>query len=277
MPTPIEILLDPISLIILAGYAGLMLWEGIAPGMQLPKVRGWRTKGLLFFVGFFYLSTYLPLLWDPYLAEYQVFDLTGFGVAAQTTIGLLVYELGAWAWHRAMHRFEPLWRMHQTHHSAERLDTYSAFLFHPLDMVGWTALGSLALVLVVGVSAQAATYIVLIATWLAMFQHSNVKTPHWLGYLVQRPESHTVHHARGIHHKNYSDLPIFDILFGSFENPRGYEHETGLYPGASKRNLDLLLMRDVSAPVVTRATAGAGVIAHDSGESGPDSSVPSVA
>ena len=37
---------------------------------------------------------------------------------------------------------------HQWHHSAERLDTWGAFWFSPLDMVGWTALFSLALTLV---------------------------------------------------------------------------------------------------------------------------------
>ena len=41
MPTPIEILLDPISLGVLALYAALVLWEALAPGRQLPKVKGW--------------------------------------------------------------------------------------------------------------------------------------------------------------------------------------------------------------------------------------------
>ena len=38
---------------------------------------------------------------------------------------------------------------------------------------------------------------------------ANVRTPQWLGYLVQRPESHSVHHQRGVHAYNYSDLPLF--------------------------------------------------------------------
>lgn len=42
------------------------------------------------------------------------------------------------------------------------------------------------------------------------------------------------------------DLPLFDLLFGTFENPAGFEHETGLYPGASSRNLDLLLLRNLT-------------------------------
>ena len=55
-----------------------------------------------------------------------------------------------------------------------------------------------------------------------------------------------MHHARGIHKYNYSDLPIFDILFGTFKNPKNYEHETGFYPGASSRVMDMLTFQDIN-------------------------------
>jgi sterol desaturase/sphingolipid hydroxylase (fatty acid hydroxylase superfamily) len=80
-----------------------------------------------------------------------------------------------------------------------------------------------------------------------MFQHANIKTPRWLGYLIQRPESHSVHHQRGRHAMNYSRLPIFDILFGTFENPEYFQSESGFYPGASRRILAMLGGVDVSA------------------------------
>ena len=79
-----------------------------------------------------------------------------------------------------------------------------------------------------------------------MFQHANIKTPRWLGYIVQRPESHTVHHAKDIHAYNYSDLPLFDILFGTFRNPKGFEHEVGFYQGASSKIWKMLSFQDVS-------------------------------
>ena len=86
----------------------------------------------------------------------------------------------------------------------------------------------------------------------AAFQHANVKTPHWLGYLIQRPESHSLHHERGVHRDNYADLPLIDMLFGSFENPRRFEHATGFWDGASARVVDMLLARDVSRPTSTQ-------------------------
>ncbi len=248
MPTPLEILLDPISLIVLAMYAGLMLWEALFPARPLPTVKYWKLKGLAFFVLFFYLSTYLPLIWDGYLAEYQLMDLTGLGTLWGALIGVLIYQFGLYVWHRSMHKSNVLWRVfHQMHHSVERLDTYSAFIFSPMDMIGFTALGSLLLVLVAGFAPQAATVIILANTFFSMFQHSNIRTPTWLGYVVQRPEAHSLHHAKGIHAYNYGDITIYDILFGTWKNPKDYENENGFYMGASSKIADMLLFRDIEA------------------------------
>jgi sterol desaturase/sphingolipid hydroxylase (fatty acid hydroxylase superfamily) len=131
------------------------------------------------------------------------------------------------------------------HHSAERVDSYGAFYFSPLDTVGFTLLASLSLT-VVGLSAQAVTYFLYATTFLAVFQHINVRTPQWVGYIVQRPESHSVHHGRGIHQYNYSDLPLFDILFGTFRNPKDFVRESGFYDGASAKLSQILLFKDVA-------------------------------
>ena len=221
MPTPLEILPDPVSLGVLALYAALMLWEAIAPGRNLPRVSGWLPRAIGSFVAYFYLASYLPLIWDSYLARYQLFDLGGLGAFAGAAIGVFVYEGMLYAWHRTMHQTDWLWRsFHQMHHSAERIDTFGAFYFSPLDAAGFTLVGSLSLSLVVGLSPQAVTIFLFITMFLGIFQHTNIRTPHWLGYLVQRPESHTIHHGRGLHKYNYSDLPVFDMLFGTFKNPR---------------------------------------------------------
>ena len=75
-------------------------------------------------------------------------------------------------------------------------------------------------------------------------QHTNVKTPRWLGYIIVRPENHMLHHAREKHHSDYSDLPIVDMLFGTFENPIEPPAEFGFWDGASTRVVDHLLCRD---------------------------------
>ena len=48
---------------------------------------------------------------------------------------------------------------------------------------------------------------------VGLFLHTNVRTPHWIGYILQRPEMHAIHHQRGVHAYNYC-IPLFDMLFG---------------------------------------------------------------
>lgn len=247
LPTPWEVLLDPISLIVLGIYAALMIWEALFPAQKLPKVKYWKLRGLLAFGLFFYLSTYFPMIWDQYLVEYQIFDLTFLGAGWGVLVALLIYQLGVFLWHYSMHKSNLLWKVfHQMHHSAERVDSYGAFFFSPMDMIGFSLLASLCLVVVAGFSAQTATLFILITTFLSIFQHSNIRTPVWLGYIIQRPESHTVHHGTGIHAYNYSDFPVFDMLFGTFRNPKSRKEETGFYHGASAKVWEMLRFKDVN-------------------------------
>jgi sterol desaturase/sphingolipid hydroxylase (fatty acid hydroxylase superfamily) len=249
MPGPIELLLNPVSLTVFAIYAALVLSEAIAPARALPYMPGWKWRGIAAFATYFFVSSYLPYLWTEQLARYQLLDLTGLGTVGGALVGLFVYEAGVYFWHRAMHGSNALWRaFHQMHHSAERLDTFGAFWFSPLDMIGWTALSSVCLTVAVGITAEAAVLVLYAGTFLSVFQHANVRTPHWIGYVVQRPESHSYHHERGVHARNYSDLPVFDWLLGTLHNPRSFAGAAGFYDGASRRLGAMLAMRDVSAP-----------------------------
>lgn len=247
MPTPIEILFDPVSIIVLTIFGSMLLLQILIPGRKLPRIRGWYLRASVVFVIYFYLSAYLPLFWDNYLSQFQLFDLGSVNPFLSAFIALLVFEFLIYIWHRTMHQTHWLWRsFHQMHHSAERVDALGAFYFSPLDMIGFTLLGSLSLVVIVGISPEAATYFLYASIFLAIFQHSNIKTPQWLGYIIQRPESHSLHHGRGIHRYNYSDLPIFDILFGTFKNPEHFSECSGFYDGASERIPEMLLFKDAS-------------------------------
>lgn len=246
MPTPLQVLLDPVSLTVLGLYGALILLEALFPARPLPEIKGWKTRALLVFAVYFYLSSYLPLLWGGALAQYQLFDLQALNPFVGAAIGVLVYELLVYAWHRTMHRSHWLWRaFHQMHHSAERVDSFGAFYFSPLDTIGFTFLTSVSLT-AMGLSAQAVTYAIYATTFLAVFQHINVRTPQWLGYIVQRPESHSLHHGRGIHQYNYSDLPLFDLLFGTFRNPQEFVSANGFYDGASAKLAQLLAFKDIA-------------------------------
>lgn len=247
LPTPIQLLMDPASMIVIGIFLVLMIAEALFPGRALPRIKYWKLKGITSFIVYFFLSSYLPILWNDTLARFQLLDMSFLGDFGGAIVALLVYEFGVYIWHRSMHNSNLLWRVfHQMHHSAERVDGYGAFFFSPMDMLGFTFLTSLALVVAGGFTTQATIYAMYGATFLAVIQHVNIRTPQWMGYIFQRPESHSLHHAKGVHAFNYSDLPLFDMILGTFRNPKDFAAETGFYTGASNRIGDMILFKDVN-------------------------------
>lgn len=228
-------------------FAGFALLDLTARARALPAVANWRLKGIAFTLLYFAAATFAPLMWDAWLGEHQLFNAGVLPLWAQIAGGFLLLEFGIYAWHRTMHNVTPLWRwFHQMHHSAERIDIWGAFYFHPFDMLGWAFLGSLVLVGGFGITAEAAIVINVAATFMGMFQHANIRTPRWLGYFVQRPESHSFHHERGVHARNYGDLPLFDIIFGTFHNPEVFAAENGFYDGGSRRVGAMLVGKQIA-------------------------------
>lgn len=238
-----------LNLTLLALYGGLIVLDFVAPARRYPKMRFWRAKGIAYLGVYVVLAIAGPMLWDALLAEHRLVDATALGTWGGAAVGLLALQLVQYAWHRLMHATPLLWRtFHQMHHSAERMDIWSAFVFHPLDVLGFGFVASLALVWLVGVTAEAAMLVGALGLFLAMFQHSNLKTPRWLGWFVVRPETHALHHARGVHAFNYADIPLVDMIFGTYRNPATIDAEAGFYDGASERVLEMLVFKDVGTP-----------------------------
>lgn len=233
--------------IVLGLFVSFALVDHFGRRHAFPEVRFWRVMGVVSFLLYYVIATYAPFLWDSWLGAHTVFDLSGLNIALQVLIGFLVIEFGIYFWHRTMHSWDPLWRAtHQMHHAAERVDIWGAYYFHPIDMLGWALLGSLCLVGLVGLTPEAALVVAILTTIPGMFQHANIRTPHWLGYIVQRPESHLIHHQRGVHAWNYGDIPLPDMLFGTFRNPREWQGENGFHEGSTRQLGALLSFRKIS-------------------------------
>ncbi len=234
-----------------------MALELLAPARRFARTPLWRINGLAVTGLALFVSFEVTAFWDRVFAGVHLFDGAALGPWLGAGLGILVYELGHYAYHRTVHTYHVLWRaFHQTHHVAESLDAFGAYFLHPLDAAAFTSVAALILFPLLGLSLEAA---LLVNCWLvfnAMFQHANIVTPHWLGYLIQRPESHAVHHGRGIHAYNYADLPVVDMLFGTFRNPRPDQvpSAVGFYEGASNRWFELAVGVDVSEPPPTNPT-----------------------
>jgi sterol desaturase/sphingolipid hydroxylase (fatty acid hydroxylase superfamily) len=242
-------MIDYIEPLTLALIPGFLLLDFVIQRRHYDKTRHWRLRAALVTVAIFFFSGEVALFWGNLFGDAHLFDLGNIGLWGVIP-GILVYELFHYGYHRAAHEWNWLWRAsHQMHHSAESLDAFGANYLHPLDAAIFATLGSLVLFPLLGLSLEAGVVTALFLTFNAMFQHANISTPHWLGYLIQRPESHNIHHGRGVHRYNYSDLPLWDMVFGTFRNPRHLEDvQCGFYKGASARLVDMLIGRDVSSP-----------------------------
>jgi sterol desaturase/sphingolipid hydroxylase (fatty acid hydroxylase superfamily) len=222
-----------------------LLLDFVVRRRAYKKTRLWRLRAFTWTVLTYFLSMGITLGWAALLGGASLLDGSGLGIVGGALVGILVYELVHYWYHRVAHSWSWLWRAaHQMHHSAESHDAFGAYWLHPLDTFFFTTWSSLVFFPLLGLEPAAGALAGTFLVFNAMFQHANLKTPLWVGYLIQRPESHSTHHRR--HRHNYADLPLWDMIFGTFKNTPEMEPRTGFYHGASTRVLDMLVGRDVN-------------------------------
>ncbi len=204
-------------------FVGILfiLVERIIPATELPKVPNWLFRAILFNLSQIAIILIAGSTWNLWLQDYSIFSIDTVGVVLGAFITYLVSTFIFYWWHRIRHESKFWWKFaHQIHHSASRLEILTSFYKHPLEILINSALSSIIVFPLMGCSKkQAALYTLFIAVG-EMFYHWNIHTPRWLGHLFQRPESHRIHHQKDMHSKNYSDLPLWDKLFGTFSNPK---------------------------------------------------------
>jgi sterol desaturase/sphingolipid hydroxylase (fatty acid hydroxylase superfamily) len=241
---------DLIGICILATWLGMLALESWRPARAYPRVPFWRLAGALMLLLYMAVGTLVPLALPASLLERSLFNLRGLGVAGGVIVGFLGLTFVGYWYHRACHHFVGMWRwLHQLHHSAPRLDIGGALLFHPFEMAAYTLIQVGVLVLVLGIDPVAAALVGYVSAFYGIFQHLNVRTPRWLGFVIQRPESHGHHHQIGVHARNYGDLPLWDLVFGTFSNPARFDGGVGFGGDANRRVAAMLAGRDVSRAV----------------------------
>jgi sterol desaturase/sphingolipid hydroxylase (fatty acid hydroxylase superfamily) len=250
---------DLIGLLVPLTYFVMLAVEWRWPSRAFPERRAWRWLGVGFLLLIATVGTTLPLLLPlDWLAARRWIDGSGLGVAGGALVGWVVMSGLSYAYHRMAHGVAPLWRAtHQLHHSPQRVDISGSALFHPLEMAVQVMVQLFTTVIVLGLDPLAAAWVGYIAAFYGMFQHWNVRTPQWLGYLIQRPEAHCVHHRRGMHAYNYGDLPLWDLLLGTFRNPREFRGECGFDAPADRRVGAMLGFVDVNATLLGPGSRGA--------------------
>jgi sterol desaturase/sphingolipid hydroxylase (fatty acid hydroxylase superfamily) len=224
-----------------------MLAERVWPARRQPHIAGWPLVGIGFFVAYALIAVFLPLALPASWFEASLLPGAELGVVGGSVAGYLATTLAGYLWHRAAHRVPLLWRVfHQMHHAPRRLDATGAFVFHPTEMVAYTVLGLAVNAVVLGLDPVAASIVGLLGVFNAVFQHANVNTPRRLAWLVQRPEAHSIHHA--VHGWNYSDFPLWDLLFGTYRRAIGFQPAVGFGKRESGRWGAMAVFADVHEP-----------------------------
>lgn len=139
----------------------------------------------------------------------------------QLVLCLLIVELPSYWIHRISHKKSFLWRLHEIHHSSEKMWILNVTRAHPLDLLTRHIIPFSILILLSVPTETVAVYLIVVSL-VSFLQHSNLKlNTGVINYFLVTPEVHHQHHDKDIHRGdcNFGHvLTVFDILFGSFSS-----------------------------------------------------------
>lgn len=233
--------------LLIAIAALMVLIERLWPGQKLPTVRGWWLRIVLVNLAQLGIVIVAGFSWDRWLSSVSLFRTTEvLGVWGSALVAYVVSTLVYYWWHRLRHESSWFWRLcHQLHHSPRRIEVLASFYKHPVEILCNSVISAVLVYFFLGCSVEAAALYTAFTAVAEYFYHWNIRTPRWFGWLIQRPESHRVHHQWKHHSQNYADLPVWDWLFGTLHNPKDSPKRCGFDPKKEQRVGEMLVFRDV--------------------------------
>ncbi|MDQ6982365.1 MAG: sterol desaturase family protein [Mariprofundus sp.] len=138
-------------------------------------------------------------------------------IAAVILLDLVIYGQ-----HVLFHAVPLLWRLHMVHHADRDIDVTTGLRFHPIEII-LSMLIKMIVVVLLGAPALAVFIFEIVLNGMAMFNHSNVRLPKNLDYLLRlliiTPDVHRVHHSviKAETNSNFGFyLSIWDRLFSTY-------------------------------------------------------------
>ena len=245
---------DPLKIALVVSMASLLLVMLIAeknrPARQFPVCRGWIALGIGVMLLFIALANgwallVLPTMW---LREHRLINGEWLGIAGGIMLWYPINTFVTYWYHRWQHHSRFAWRLlHQVHHGVVRVDIPSAMMAHPFDAIVSATVSILVTTIALGLDPRAVTITGGMQFFMTLVTHWNVRTPTWLGYFVQRPEEHILHHQRGVHGGNYSDWPFWDKVFGTYRAPVEELVQVSFEKAGFSEQLKMLAFVDVNA------------------------------
>ena len=223
-----------------------LIAERVFPGRPLPDSAGWYFRSIGINLVQLGITLGIGHLWIPTLGDTSLLSLSHWNMPVLE--GFVAWFVGTFVfywWHRLRHE-NGFWLIfHQIHHSASRIEILTSFYKHPVEIFTNSVISSVIIYQLLGCSLIGAFWFNFFAAAGEYFYHANIKTPSWLRYFVQTPELHSIHHQYDVHSFNYSDMPIWDRIFGTYKDAREFSNRCGFPIGAEQRLTDMLIFRDV--------------------------------
>ncbi len=218
-----------LSMLELLLFIGLFILERLKPARHFPVLREWflHWLGLMVFASLWLFG--LLLLWPVVPAFWE--GLQAWSLWSKVLVTYLVFSFVAYWYHRLRHSIPLLWHyIHYMHHAPAHMDTRVTFWRHPFEMV-LDSLVILAVGKMIGADVEVIIGVLIVESMLEIFHHSNLHTPkrmRWVGYFLQLPEQHLIHHQQGLHRWNYGTVTLWDTLFGTVRVPADWQGQVGL-------------------------------------------------
>ena len=234
--------------IIFAVAAVFMTAERLWPGRELPNPGGWYMRAALLNAVQLAIVVLAGVTWNRWFSALAIIGMSKY--LPPVAEGLVAWFIGTFVfywWHRLRHSSDLVWRtIHQVHHSPQRIEAMTSFYKHPLEIAINSMLASAIVFFLLGGSIAGAAWFNVFAAAGEMFYHSNLRTPRWLGFFMQRPEHHSIHHQVGVHDFNFGDITWWDRLFGTFREAPEFVAQCGFAGEAERKLGSMLLFRDVT-------------------------------
>jgi lathosterol oxidase len=147
-------------------------------------------------------------------------------------IATMLVDLGNYASHSLLHRFDALWELHKVHHSSRTLDWLATFRSHILEQVVRRLVAPVGLILL-GVPAWAVGVAAAVYTSWAALGHSNLKIDlRVLEPVFITPRLHRLHHVPHTTERNLGTIfSVWDRLRGTLVTDAGAALEPLGVPG----------------------------------------------
>ena len=163
-------------------------------------------------------------------------------------IGVALFDMTSYWFHRLAHKTPLLWRLHRVHHSDTTMDASTFFRGHPLEVLVFGNASIIAVALF-GMDMLSFGLYLFIFIPFAFLEHTNLLFPKWLdktvGLIFVTPNFHKVHHEQDQNYtdSNFSDIfIIWDRLFGTFKYKPIKEMKYGLAEFDDKKKQSFLYL-----------------------------------